>query len=270
MVRSMMSFTELPLSFLGYSLETAAKLLNMAPSKVVPQTPYEIWHDKPASYKNLRVWGSPTYVERLARDKLESTSSLCLTSQLDGNLITYGEAISHIHSNKWPEAMNPKWTLWVQTKFGPWSTHIKALSQLVAYGSTNVSLELTGRLLPSRLGSWKKGYTQQPEVDFEEIYSPVAMAKSIRILLVIAAWYDYEMIHMDVKTNFLNGSIEKRDLHRSVGRFHLCWRRLKVIRAYDIIKNESDPCVYNKISRSSVAYLVLYVDNILLIGNDVK
>ncbi|KAL0367262.1 UNVERIFIED_CONTAM: hypothetical protein Sradi_3616300 [Sesamum radiatum] len=43
MVRSMMSFTELPPSFWGYALETAVKLLNMAPSKTVPQASYEIW-----------------------------------------------------------------------------------------------------------------------------------------------------------------------------------------------------------------------------------
>ncbi|KAL0439975.1 UNVERIFIED_CONTAM: hypothetical protein Slati_2480500 [Sesamum latifolium] len=42
MVRSMMSFTKLPPSFWGYALETAAKLLNILPSKSVPQTLYEI------------------------------------------------------------------------------------------------------------------------------------------------------------------------------------------------------------------------------------
>ncbi|KAL0455210.1 UNVERIFIED_CONTAM: hypothetical protein Slati_0860200 [Sesamum latifolium] len=54
-----------------------AKLLNIAPSKSVPQTPYEIWHGKPASYKYLRVWGSPAYVKRLVGDKLDSRSRLC-------------------------------------------------------------------------------------------------------------------------------------------------------------------------------------------------
>ncbi|KAL0404181.1 UNVERIFIED_CONTAM: hypothetical protein Sradi_2058900 [Sesamum radiatum] len=39
--------------------------------------PYEIWHGKPASYKYLRVWGSPAYVKRLVGDKLDSRSSLC-------------------------------------------------------------------------------------------------------------------------------------------------------------------------------------------------
>ncbi|KAL0406042.1 UNVERIFIED_CONTAM: hypothetical protein Slati_3918100 [Sesamum latifolium] len=72
-----MSFTKLPPSFWGYALETAAKLLNIAPSKSVPRTPYEIWHDKPASYKYLRVWCSSAYVKRLVGDKLDSRSSLC-------------------------------------------------------------------------------------------------------------------------------------------------------------------------------------------------
>ncbi|KAL0453675.1 UNVERIFIED_CONTAM: hypothetical protein Slati_1345600 [Sesamum latifolium] len=48
-----------------------------APSKTVAQTPYVIWHDKRASDKYLRVWGSPVYVKRLVGDKLDSRSSFC-------------------------------------------------------------------------------------------------------------------------------------------------------------------------------------------------
>ena len=33
------------------------------------------------------------------------------------------------------------------------------------------------------------------------------MVKSIRILLAIAAYLDYEILHMDVKTAFLNGNL---------------------------------------------------------------
>ncbi|KAL0445227.1 UNVERIFIED_CONTAM: hypothetical protein Slati_2245400 [Sesamum latifolium] len=77
MVRSMMSFMGLPRSFWGYVLETGAKFLNVAPSKSVPQMPYEIWYGKFAPYKYLRVWSSPAYVKRLVEDKLDSRSSLC-------------------------------------------------------------------------------------------------------------------------------------------------------------------------------------------------
>ena len=42
MVRSMMSLTDLPLSFWGYALDTAAFMLNRAPSKSVEMTSYEL------------------------------------------------------------------------------------------------------------------------------------------------------------------------------------------------------------------------------------
>ncbi|CAL9005326.1 unnamed protein product, partial [Prunus brigantina] len=52
-----------------------------------------------------------------------------------------------------------------------------------------------------------KGYKQREGIDYEETFSPVAMIKSIRILLAIAAHYDYEIWQMDVKTAFLNGHL---------------------------------------------------------------
>nr|GEW95980.1 putative retrotransposon Ty1-copia subclass protein [Tanacetum cinerariifolium] len=38
-----------------------------------------------------------------------------------------------------------------------------------------------------------KGYTQTPEIDYEETFSPVADIRAIRILIAIAAYYDYEI-----------------------------------------------------------------------------
>ncbi|XP_075494062.1 uncharacterized protein LOC142531724 [Primulina tabacum] len=38
-----------------------------------------------------------------------------------------------------------------------------------------------------------KGYTQKEGIDYEETFSPIAMLKSIRILLSIAAHFDYEI-----------------------------------------------------------------------------
>ena len=54
-----------------------------------------------------------------------------------------------------------------------------------------------------------KGYTQREGVNYEETLSPVAMLKSIRILLPIATFYDYEVLQMDVKTTFLNRNLEE-------------------------------------------------------------
>ncbi|GJX82634.1 retrotransposon protein, putative, ty1-copia subclass [Tanacetum coccineum] len=52
-----------------------------------------------------------------------------------------------------------------------------------------------------------KGYTQTHGIDYEETFSPVAKIKSIRIMLAIAAFHDYEIWQMDVKTAFLNGKL---------------------------------------------------------------
>ena len=54
-----------------------------------------------------------------------------------------------------------------------------------------------------------KGYTQKEGVDYEETFSPVAMLKFIIILLSIVASLDYEIWQMDVKTAFLNGSLDE-------------------------------------------------------------
>ena len=57
MVQSMMSQSDLPISFWGYALETAAFILNKVPSKAVKKTPYEIWTEKIPSLFFLKIWG---------------------------------------------------------------------------------------------------------------------------------------------------------------------------------------------------------------------
>ena len=54
-----------------------------------------------------------------------------------------------------------------------------------------------------------KWYTQKKGIDYEETFSPVAMLKSIIILLSIATYYDYEIWQIDVKTTFINGNLEE-------------------------------------------------------------
>ena len=75
MVRSMMSLTDLPLSFWGYALETTAFTLNRAPSKSVETTPYELWFGKKPKLSFLKSFGGcDAYVKRLQPDKLEPKS----------------------------------------------------------------------------------------------------------------------------------------------------------------------------------------------------
>jgi hypothetical protein len=43
----------------------------------------------------------------------------------------------------------------------------------------------------------------------------------------------------------------------------------EVVKGFAFIKNVEESCVYKKVSGSTVVFLVLYVDDILLIGNDI-
>ena len=120
----------------------------------------------------------------------------------------------------------------------------------------------------------------------------MAMLKSIRIILAIAAYYDYEIWKMDVKTAFLNRHLQEEvymiqpegfvskdpnkvcklqksiyELKQASRSWNICFD--EIIKLFGFIKNEDEPCVYKKISGSIVVFLILYVDDILLIGNDI-
>ena len=138
-----------------------------------------------------------------------------------------------------------------------------------------------------------KGFTQTPGIDYDETFSPVAKIKSIRVMLAIAAFHDYEIWQMDVKTAFLNGKLSEDvymnqpegfvdakhpnrvckleksiyGLKQASRRWNLCFD--EKVKEFGFLQSEDESCVYVKASGSIVNFRVLYVDDILLIGNDV-
>ena len=78
MVRSMISYSTLPISFWGYALNTSIHLSNLIPSNYVPKTPMELWSGRKPSMKYLHIWGCPTHVLKGKLNKLEPKSKVCL------------------------------------------------------------------------------------------------------------------------------------------------------------------------------------------------
>ncbi|KAK8600794.1 hypothetical protein V6N12_050642 [Hibiscus sabdariffa] len=206
---------------------------------------------------------------------------------------TYQEAVSSPDSEKWLEAMrsemdsmsdNQVWTL-VEPPEGIKPIGCKWVFKKKTDMDGNVQT-YKGRLVA-------KGYRRIHGIDYDETFSPVAMFKSIRILLAIAAFHDYEIWQMDVKTAFLNGKLEEDvymtqpegfvtpenagkvcKLQRSIYRLKQASRSWNLrfndaIKEFGFIRNEDEPCVYKKFSGSLVSFLILYVDDILIIGNDI-
>ncbi|GJV60335.1 retrotransposon protein, putative, ty1-copia subclass [Tanacetum coccineum] len=138
-----------------------------------------------------------------------------------------------------------------------------------------------------------KGYTQTSGIDYEETFSPVADIRAIRILIAIAAFYDYEIWQMDVKTAFLNGYLSKEVYMEQPEGFvnpkypnRVCKLKHSIyglkqasrqwnkrfddeIKKFGFTQNRDEPCVYLKASGSNVTFLILYVDDILIMGNNI-
>ncbi|GJY51001.1 retrotransposon protein, putative, ty1-copia subclass [Tanacetum coccineum] len=112
-----------------------------------------------------------------------------------------------------------------------------------------------------------KGYTQLYGVDYKEMFSPVANIRAIRILISIAVFYDYEIWQMDVKTAFLNGYLDE-DIYMQASK---SWNKRfdEEIKGFGFTQNLDEPCVYQKAGGSNVTFLILYVDDIIIMGNQI-
>ena len=114
-----------------------------------------------------------------------------------------------IDSEKWQEAMNSEMDSMYSNKV--WNL-VDAPEGIVPIGCKWIfkkKIGVDGKVETYKARLVAKGYRQRQGVDYDETFSPVTMLKSIRILLAIAAHYDYEIWQMDVKTVFLNGNLEE-------------------------------------------------------------
>ncbi|GJW02186.1 retrotransposon protein, putative, ty1-copia subclass [Tanacetum coccineum] len=124
-------------------------------------------------------------------------------------------------------------------------------------------------------------------------FSPVADIKAIRILISIVAFYDYEIWQIDVKTAFLNGYLDE-DIYMvqpegfvdpnhpkkvyklqryiyGLKQASRSWNKRfdEEIKRFGFNQNLDEPCVYQKASGSNVTFLIMYVDDIIIIGNHI-
>ncbi|KAL3680458.1 hypothetical protein R1sor_023414 [Riccia sorocarpa] len=110
-----------------------------------------------------------------------------------------------------------------------------------------------------------KGYTQIRGVDYKETFSSVVAMDSFRAVIALAPAEDWEVQQMDVDTAFLNGSLEEEIYMRQPPGFEKFDSFLKEI---GFVESSADDNVYIKKTRESMLVVLLYVDDMLLIGDD--
>ncbi|GJT55625.1 retrotransposon protein, putative, ty1-copia subclass [Tanacetum coccineum] len=283
-VRSIMSQTTLPKSFWDYALETAARILNMVPTKKVDKTPYEVWHGQSPKLSYLKVWGCKALVKRdtlTKPDKLEPRSIKCIfvgypketmgysfyyppenkvffaqnaeffknsliTQEASGSLEdleiiqeedTHPSIDTSLHHDEddqeidEPQSDSNPIRKSTKTRRAPnrMCLHIDAeehelgdLGEPANYKSALLDPEFKKWLdamnvemqsmkdndiwdlvdLPPNGKTIGRKWLFKKKIDMDDI-------RAIRILIAIAAFYDYEIWQMDIKTAFLNGHLSE-------------------------------------------------------------
>ncbi|KAJ4721959.1 Retrovirus-related Pol polyprotein from transposon TNT 1-94 [Melia azedarach] len=206
----------------------------------------------------------------------------------------YDEAIEDDHRNEWIEAMQDEMR----------SLHENHTFELVKLpkGKKALKNKWVFRIKHEEHSSrprYKarlvvKGFGQRKGIDFGDIFSPVVKMTSIRAVFGLAASFNLEIEQMDVKTAFLHGDLEEeiymeqpegfkmKDREDYVCKLKKSLYGLKqaprqwfkkfesVMREQGYQKTTSDNCVFvQKFSGDDFIILLLYVDDILIVGKNV-
>ena len=111
----------------------------------------------------------------------------------NGEPTSYEEAMVGPDSNKWLGAMkSEKWSMYENQVW----TLVELPNDRKAVENKWIFKKKTdadGNVTVYKARLIAKGFRQIQGIDYDETFSPVAMLKSVRILLAIAAYFDYEI-----------------------------------------------------------------------------
>jgi hypothetical protein len=136
-----------------------------------------------------------------------------------------------------------------------------------------------------------RGFTQTYRVDYNETFAPVAKFTSIRCILALTTLEDMEIRQMDMKTTFLNGELEEEIYMEQLQGFvhqggeHLVCKLQKslyglkqspawnqkldaFLKSIEFMNSEADPSVYVAQVGDVKFFIVVYVDDLILVCND--
>jgi hypothetical protein len=209
--------------------------------------------------------------------------------------LTYQEAMSSPHAAEWTPAMQAEMGA---LKAAGTYTLVECPSGHVPIGFKWVyttKYDETGAVVKRKARLVAQGCSQRYGIDYDETYAPVCRIGSIRLLVALAAHYDWEIHHMDVNSAFLNGDLTETVYMRQPTGFvaegeqaHHVWKLNKslyglkqagrtwhlkmdqTLLASGFIALDADACVYRREKGFSVIIISLYVDDLLLFSNDLR
>jgi transposase InsO family protein len=197
--------------------------------------------------------------------------------------VSFSQAIESNDSAKWINAMNDELKSMDQNEVWDLVELPEGYKKVGCQWVFNTKRDSKGNIERHKARLVAKGFTQKGGIDYRETFSPVSKKDSLRIIMALVAHYDLELHQMDVKTAFLNGSLEE-DIYMDQpegfsikGKEHLACKLKKsiyglkqasrqwylkfhnTITSFGFKENTVDRCIYLKVSGSKFIFLILYV-----------
>jgi hypothetical protein len=132
----------------------------------------------------------------------------CLAMSAINEPENYGQAMESEASVPWREAAQKEYDALIKNstwELVPGQKHMKVLRNRWVF---RVKYLANGEVDRFKARLVIKGFMQVYGVDYPEAYSSVVRLETLRVLLTLAAVWDYEIHQMDVTTAFLNGKID--------------------------------------------------------------
>nr|GEV36023.1 ribonuclease H-like domain, reverse transcriptase, RNA-dependent DNA polymerase [Tanacetum cinerariifolium] len=146
---------------------------------------------------------TPVKGYRTLNDLYENTKEILLVEDEPRN---YKEASS---DQKWIEAMKAELDSIHRNNTWKLTTLPKGHKAIGLKWVFKTKKDAQGDIIKHKARLVAKGYIQEPGIDFDEVFAPVARIETIRLLLAIAANNKWEVHHLDVKSAFLHGDLKE-------------------------------------------------------------
>jgi hypothetical protein len=193
---------------------------------------------------------------------------------------------------KWRQAMTDEYSALL--KNGTWSLvpRVPNTNLVDCKWVYKIKRDQTGAVKRYKARLVAKGFRQQPGIDYHDTFSPVVKSTTIRVVLSLAVMKGWPLRQLDVQNAFLHGDLKETVYLQQPPGFidpqrpdHVCllhkslyglkqaprawFHRLSgALTTLGFVGSKTDPSLFIYSAKGTLLYMLVYVDDIILTGNN--